>query len=97
MCVCALLACETPRPTNDVFVLDVADSGITVDQLSLDMPTEDSLQTANESGSRTDVLEQDVAMDVASDVPTAPACMPRATDFQPRSMAARPAYKRDYI
>ena len=92
---CALAACETPMPRNDVPTVDAVDSGVTMDMPTVDMPTVDmptvDMPTIGQETGPGDVVDVPVVADVPSDVPSAPVCMPGATEFQPRSMMARPA------
>lgn len=94
---CLLAACETPAPMNDV---PTVDTGVTidmptrdmptVDMPTVDMPTVDSPNPVQEAGA--DVVNDTFVADVPTDVPNPPpACMPGATEFQPRSMMARQA------
>jgi hypothetical protein len=79
-CCLAIVACESPRPTNDVPLQDAV-SDIASDVTIVDAPSSDA-QDAAEMHDATDAWDASDAQDV---VP-APTCMPAATDFMPRTM-----------
>lgn len=85
----ATAACETPRPQNDVQPNDAAqDVAMDVPSATDVTQSETSVEDAAPEASASDAADASDASDAAdadaADVTPPPACMPAATDFQPR-------------